>query len=296
MSFKGGKNSIPEGPIKPFLRWAGGKSLFVKSILERLPSKERVGKYYEPFLGAGSVFLAYQSKAAKLSDLNKQLIDTFAAIKENPRLVYRYLRELASEDSERNYYKIRDQYNHGSKSMKQAARFIYLNKTCFNGIFRVNTEGKFNVPYGYKKKIMLPSSEHLLSISRLLSNADLGVQNYKDAVSTASEGDLVYLDPPYPPINSSSYFTHYTKERFSQNDQCEVAEVADDLNVRGCFVLVTNADTEEIRRLYDGWYIHRIERTRWITSSKQKHKVGELIISNYVPKAEDADADNKRAD
>ena len=159
MSFKGGKNSMAEGPIKPFLRWAGGKSLFVKSILERLPSKERIGKYYEPFLGAGSVFLAYQPKATKLSDLNKQLIDTFAAIKENPRLVYRYLRELASEDSERNYYKIRDQYNHGSKSMKQAARFIYLNKTCFNGIFRVNTEGKFNVPYGYKKKIMLPSTD-----------------------------------------------------------------------------------------------------------------------------------------
>jgi DNA adenine methylase len=269
------------GSAKPFLRWVGGKSLFVAEILTYLPNRLQIGTYFEPFLGAGSVFLALGHKCAKLSDLNFQLIETYRAIESNPDLVSRYLKELGERDSEDFYYRVRDVYNNSPSSVKQAARFIYLNKACFNGIFRVNTNGDFNVPYGFKKQLALPSLKDLRRISSLLKGVELITDDYENAVSSARKHDLVYLDPPYPPINGSSFFTHYTKERFSTDDQADVANVAEELDRKGCFVVITNADTPAIRSLYRHWYIKQIERTRWVTSSKHKHKVNELIISNF---------------
>lgn len=267
--------------IKPFLRWAGGKSLFVDTIIEHLPDVSSVSKYYEPFMGAASVFLSYQPKIALLSDLNDQLICTFCAIRKNHTEVFRFLTSLASCDSEEFYYSVREAYNHEGIGYLQAARFIYLNRTCFNGIFRVNKLGKFNVPYGHKKHIIIPSIEHLASVALALKDVTLTTQDFTQSVQGASSGDLVYLDPPYPPINGTSYFTHYTKERFSAEDQEEVASTANSLSARGCYVLVTNADTPVIRELYNGWTIVSILRPRYITSTKRKHKVSELIITNY---------------
>jgi DNA adenine methylase len=272
-------------PAKPFLRWAGGKSKFVEEILSHIPPSLSFQSYYEPFLGAGSVFLALRHKKAYLSDLNEQLIETYKAIRSNPEQVYNYIKELGSKDSEQFYYMVRDQYNNYSFSLKQAARFVYLNKACFNGIFRVNTKGQFNVPYGFKTKLALPSAQELRAVSAQLKSAELTTEDYKDAVGSAKRGDLVYLDPPYPPINGSSFFTHYTKERFAIEEQEEVAYTADRLSRRGCFVIVTNADTTAIRQLYAGWQVQRIQRTRWVTSSQHKHKVYELIISNFKQKS-----------
>lgn len=276
------KSKVDQVALKPFLRWAGGKSRFLNSIVNRMPALKGENCYYEPFLGAGSVFLRYRPKNAKLSDLNKDLIGTFLAIKDNYRLVYDHLSKLISLDCKDFYYNVRDEYNCGKQRFVQAARFIYLNQTCFNGIFRVNKLGKFNVPYGFKTNPQFPSKLQLQGISEELSHAKLTAVDFTEATQTATEGDLVYLDPPYPPINGSSYFTHYTKERFTLSDQETVAALASDLNRRGCFVLITNADTEHIRRLYDGWLIEKIERPRWITCAKNKHIVTELIITNFT--------------
>ena len=267
--------------VKPFLRWAGGKSKFIRMIVECFPPRDKIGTYYEPFLGAASSFLFYQPENAKLSDLNQELIDAFAAIKNNYKIIHRYLCDFVKKDSESFYYKIRDEYNRKEKSFRQVARFIYLNKTCFNGIFRVNRNGDYNVPYGYKENIVIPSLDHFSNVSKLLQNVELKSADYKISVISAKKNDLVYFDPPYPPINGSSYFTHYTKERFSESDQYELAETAFKLSNRGCFVVITNADKKEIKSLYKGWQIHSLMRTRSITSSKHKHKVGELIITNY---------------
>jgi len=232
-------------------------------------------------LGAGSVFLSYQPRKAKLSDLNEDLIGTFIAIKDDYELVHDHLSQLISNDCKDFYYTVRNKYNCGKQRFLQAARFIYLNQTCFNGIFRVNKLGKFNVPYGFRTNPNFPSSEQLEKIAEILCHAELTAVDYIKATQTAAEGDFVYLDPPYPPINGSSFFTHYTKERFYSSDQEAVASLAAELNRKGCRVLITNADTKDIRMLYQGWLLEDIERPRWITSGKNKHKVAELIITNF---------------
>lgn len=267
--------------IKPFLRWAGGKSLFANDIVTNFPPKNIIKNYYEPFLGAGSVFLTFKPDNAILTDLNSHLIQTFQAISSDPYLVYSYLIDFAANNSKDFYYRLRDHYNISEPSIKRAAMFIYLNKSCFNGIFRVNKKGFFNVPYGYKIKLNIPSLEHLKLLASLFNKAKIYTSDYKEAVISADKSDLVYLDPPYPPINSSSYFTHYTEERFSKKNQQEVAEIANELSERGCFVFISNADVKFIRDLYKGWYISRIERVRYISCSKVKHRVFELLIKNY---------------
>lgn len=226
-----------------------------------------------------------------MSDLNEDLIGTFIAIKEDHELVHDYLIHFMSNDCEEYYYSVRDKYNKGKQRFLQAARFIYLNQTCFNGIFRVNKLGKFNVPYGFKESPTFPSIEQFKKIAEALCNAELNAVDYVEATQTASKGDFVYLDPPYPPINGSSYFTHYTKERFSFSDQEAVASLAADLNSKGCLVLITNADTKDIRMLYRGWLIEDIERPRWITSAKNKHKVAELIITNFERPQKEGDVE-----
>jgi DNA adenine methylase len=154
-------------PIQPFLRWAGGKGRLVKSLIQYLPKDISKRKYIEPFVGAGSLFLALQPKNAIISDSNKHLIDTYRYIRKNPDLIHIYLSQHAKNSSEKYYYQVRNRYNRSKPSAAQSARFIYLNKTCFNGIFRVNMEGEFNVPYGWKHPTFLPSLNHLLTIIKV---------------------------------------------------------------------------------------------------------------------------------
>jgi len=267
--------------IGAFLRWAGGKARYARSIVACMPSLPHNRTYYEPFLGAGSVFFMYKPRKAVLADKNLQLVNTYTAIHNNWRRVSQHLRALASRDCEDFYYQVRDEYNRGQHGFHQAARFIYLNQTCFNGIFRVNRSGQFNVPYGYKMNPKFPSLEHLSTIANALQYASVRCSDYRDTVRHACDGDIVYLDPPYPPLNGSSNFTHYTEDRFPLENQELVARTARELTERGCSVLVTNADTEVIRDLYSGWSMIAIQRARWITCSKVKHKTSELLIANF---------------
>lgn len=268
-------------PIKPFLRWAGGKGRLVKSLIQYLPKDISKRKYIEPFVGAGSLFLALQPKKAIISDSNKHLIDTYRYIQKNPDLVHIYLSQHAKKSCEKYYYQVRNQYNRSKPSAAQSARFIYLNKTCFNGIFRVNLAGEFNVPYGWKHPPFLPSLNHLRQLSKILKGIKILPYDYQKALKNTTPKDFIYLDPPYPPLNGTSFFTHYTAARFAGDDQRQLAKLFSNLDSKGCKLMMSNADIPLIRRLYKKFYIHKLSVVRSITCKNKKHSVHELIITNY---------------
>jgi DNA adenine methylase len=268
--------------VRPILRWVGGKRLLTTRLFEFLPADVRNRIYYEPFLGAASLFLAIAPARAYLSDQNRHLIDCFRHVKKNHRLVAGHLRRLAAADSHDHYYETRDTYNRSRASAAQAARFIYLNQTSFNGVFRVNLAGSYNVPYGYKSRPHFPTTNELAAVSRTLRNASLTGADYERALRSAEENCFVYLDPPYPPLNGTACFTHYTSDRFGLEEQRRLSEVVRHLDARGCQVMMTNADTPLVRRLYRGFNITQMAVARYVTCN-EKHRVQELVITNYDP-------------
>jgi DNA adenine methylase len=267
--------------INPFLRWAGGKRQLRRILLNFLPPDVGNRTYREPFLGGGSLFFALQPKTAALSDANEHLIKCYEFVRDEPTLVARYLRLHASRDTESYYYRIREEYNDSSFSSAQAARFIYLNKTCFNGIFRVNSKGKFNVPYGRKESPAIPGDDELTIISGILKNASLKASSFEKALEHSSKGDFIYLDPPYPPLNGTAYFTHYTIDRFSVQDQTKLANCVNELDRGRCLFMISNADTPLIRALYRKYKLVSLPVIRYLTCKSVRHKVKELVITNY---------------
>lgn len=267
--------------IPPLLRWAGGKRQLLSRLIEFFPKDISNGNYREPFLGAGCLFFALQPKQAVLSDANAYLISCYQHVRDDWAAVNKCLRRHARLTSEDHYYRTRTLYNRSSHSASQAARFIYLNKTCFNGIFRVNTKGEFNVPYGWKEPPALPTADILKRASNALKHATLVSHGFDKALEDAKQGDFVYLDPPYPPLNGTAYFTHYTMDRFSQSDQERLSAVVKGLDQVGCRVLMTSADLPLIRGLYRGFEIKSLSVTRFITCKAERHTVRELVITNY---------------
>ena len=283
----GGRNLKMKGKsnesVKPFLRWAGGKTRSTPFLRDLLPPNfSSIDIYYEPFLGAGSLFFHLGPQKAVLSDNNKDLIGCYRVAQENPDLISECLNQHLAKTCEEYYYKMRHKYNNTKPSISKAALFIYLNKTCFNGLWRVNKKGEFNVPYGFKEPPCLPSKEDLRKTSLALSNANLLHKDYREAVKDAKKGDFVYFDPPYPPLNGTSYFTHYTKERFTKEDHVKLALLAKELTKRDCYALISNADIPFIRSLYEGAFnICELEVTRWIRADGKRYKVREVAITNY---------------
>lgn len=268
-------------PLEPLLRWAGGKRQIVARIRAFLPPDIENRVYREPFAGAACLFFSLQPTRGVLSDANAHLIDCYRCVRDHPGAIATYLAQHAKSTCESYYYRIRAQYNAGPSSTAQAARFIYLNKTCFNGIFRVNIRGLFNVPYGFKEPPALPTHAHLLAASRALQSAELRALPFEEAVADARDTDFVYLDPPYPPLNGTSYFTHYTADRFGKLDQKRLATIVRDLDARGCKFLMSNADTAEIRRRYAPFEMRSLSVTRFITCKAKRHRVSELVVANY---------------
>ena len=265
-------------------RWAGGKRRLVRYLTAAVPVDYRHRFYREPFLGAASLYFALRPPQADLSDLNRDLIEALKEICFRPELVARYLRDHAANDSEKYYYAVRDAYNAATTySAAQAARFVYLNRTCFNGIFRVNRANGFNVPYGKLKTPLFPSRAHLSHVASTLGGAGLFTADYEDALEGATAGDFVYLDPPYPPLNGTSFFRHYTPERFGEEDQIRLAQCVAELTDRGCLVMMSNADMPGIRKLYAKCHVATIPVTRHVSSKNKKHEVQELLITNYLP-------------
>ena len=265
----------------PFLRWAGGKRLLIRRLLPHLPSRREWNTYWEPFLGAGTMFFTLQPQSAVISDFNSALVDCYKHVAQRPELISRYLRHHARRTCEDYFYDIRKRYNNGGTSAAQAARFIYLNATCFNGIYRVNSRGEFNVPYGRKEPPKLPSADHLVHASTILKKATIQDGSFELVLARASKGDFIYLDPPYPPVSVTANFDKYTQQRFGFGRQKELSEVAHDLDRRGCLVMITNADLPQIREMYSEWHHSQLSVVRWVSAKSRKLRVRELVITNY---------------
>jgi DNA adenine methylase len=268
---------------RPFLRWVGGKTKLVKFLECHFPPRfSDANRYFESFLGGGSLFFRLNPKKATLSDNNGDLIECYRAVQKYPELIIEYLERHLLHNCEKYYYKMRDEYNKSEFSISKAALFIYLNKTCFNGIWRVNLEGHFNVPYGFKEPPCIPSKEELLKASEALSGARILQMDYKRILRYVKKGDFVYFDPPYPPLNGTSNFTHYTRERFAKGDHFQLAQIAERIRKKGCYILISNADMPYIRSLYEeNFNIFEIEVTRWIRTDGKRYKVKEIAITNY---------------
>jgi len=268
--------------LDPFLRWAGGKRRLLSYLLHALPPKIEELEYHEPFVGAASLFLAVQPKKAVLSDANAHLIACYEWIRKSPDLVAEYLQRHLGKNSEDYYYEIRKLYNRTESSAAQAARFVYLNKACFNGIFRVNMKGEFNVPYGKKEPPAIPTRDELHAVGKLLEGTALHARPFEAALEEVGKGDFVYLDPPYPPLNGTAYFTHYTAERFGEADQKKLATAVRDLDKRGAKFMMSNADTKLIRQIYSGHTFLEVSVTRFVSCKAKKYRAKELIITNYM--------------
>ncbi|MFA5020397.1 MAG: Dam family site-specific DNA-(adenine-N6)-methyltransferase [Candidatus Pacearchaeota archaeon] len=270
----------------PFLQWVGGKRGLIENYKSYFPKS--FNQYFEPFLGGGAMFFKLKPDKAYLGDNNLELIRTFKAVKEKPDEVVFLLSELRKRHSKELYLFIRnlDRNENIIKEFEDfeiAARMIYLNQTGFNGIYRVNKKGQFNVPIGSSLNRTICDSNRIKQASNILKNTTIACSDFSEAIKIASEGDFVYLDPPYSPISKYSDFTRYTKEKFYEKDQKRLKESIDELTKKKCFVMLSNSDCDFIRKLYSGYKIIEFSKKRLLSSksSQRNQEIGELLILNY---------------
>ena len=271
--------------VQPFLKWAGGKRQLLPELLCRVP--KRMQTYYEPFVGGGALFFALQPKKAVINDFNRDLIHTYEVIRDD---VDSLLQLLSSYKNDVNfYYKIRELDRNPRlfkklSAVEKGARIIYLNKTCYNGLFRVNSAGEFNSPFGYYKNPNIINEAVLKAVSTYLNTADINLMcgDFSSAVKSAKKGDFVYFDPPYDPVSQSSNFTGYTSIGFDKEEQIRLKKLCDELNKRGVKFLLSNSATPFILDLYKDYHIDIIPAKRIINSNASlRGVVDEVLISNY---------------
>jgi len=273
-------------PLEPFLKWAGGKRQLLEYILPQIPP--HFGAFYEPFLGAGAVFFALQPRPARINDANAELVNCYLAIKSHVRSLITDLRQ--HQNTSEYFYRLREldratAYQKLS-AVKKASRVIYLNKTCYNGLYRVNSKGHFNVPFGKYKNPQYADPDHLRAVSQLLNDPAITITNcdFELAVRDAARGDFVYFDPPYDPLSVTSSFTDYALTKFGKPEQERLKKVYDDLTRHGCFVMLSNSATDFILSLYRDYHIIRIPAKRNINSvASRRGAIDELLIMNYPP-------------
>jgi DNA adenine methylase len=264
---------------KPFLKWAGGKTQLLTPLLERAPKK--FNKYVEPFIGGGALFFTLRPGAAIISDSNPELINAYQCVARNVEQVIAHLHTFKNRESD--YYKIRAlRFSELDKEFA-AARTIYLNRTCFNGLYRVNKKGQFNVPFGRYKHASLCQAEVLRAASAALRGVEILCGDYKDVLAKAARpGDFIFLDPPYLPISPYADFKRYTKEQFYEEGHRELAEEVKRLQKLGCHVLLTNSNHPLVHELYDAYEVE-VVNTRRSISSKAATRTGEDVIVNVLP-------------
>ncbi len=274
--------------LHPFVKWAGGKGQLLPELSAYTPEKFQT--YFEPFLGGGAFFFQLVKLKpgfkAVLSDTNADLIDAYQIVKGNvekliPLLLDHKIRYTRSP--KKYYYEIRD--SGPRNKIEKAARLIFLNKTCYNGLYRVNRRGKFNVPLGRYKNPNICDEENLRAVSHVLKliDAQLLVADYKNATEKAVENDFVYFDPPYQPLSPTANFTSYTNHGFTVEDQGNLFSVFEKLDKRKCKVLLSNSDVSKIKKMYSSFKITRVQALRAINctgNGRMGHT--ELLISNYA--------------
>jgi DNA adenine methylase len=273
---------------KPFVKWAGGKRQLMPELEKNFPTK--FGTYVEPFLGGGAVMFDLLTKESNLkcnvSDLNSDLVLAYVTIRDRLEKLIESLENHSKnyhKDSTGYYYEVRNQ--EPKNQIEKVSRLLFLNKTCFNGLYRVNSKGKFNVPLGRYTNPNIVNKENLQIVSKTLQSAKIKIscRDFGSIVKDAKKGDFVYFDPPYQPISDTANFTSYTHRDFTEDDLERLADLANQLNSKGCKVMLSNSNSKTVKKLFSsGWAIKEIKANRSINSNSQKrtgHK--EIIIKNY---------------
>ncbi|MEO0325654.1 MAG: DNA adenine methylase [Myxococcota bacterium] len=286
--------SLPEGARapRPFVKWAGGKGRLLPQLTPMLPPGVHLMRHVEPFVGGGAFFFARRPERALLADVNPALIRSYEAIRDDVEGVIGALDVLAAghragdeEQSKAHFYRQRERYNtdeEGRTAAQHAALFVYLNKTCFNGLHRVNRRGAFNVPFGRYANPTICDAPALRAASRALGQATLKTQPFEALVAAARPGDFVYFDPPYEPVSETASFTSYARQGFQRADQAALRDVFADLDRRGCKLMLSNSDVPFIRDLYARWRIDTVAAARAINcNARRRGKVSEVVVRNY---------------
>lgn len=273
--------------VQPFLKWAGGKRQLIPTIQDFIPKKYT--HYYEPFVGAGAILFSLQPKKVTINDTNSELINCYQTIKENSEELIALCQQHKELNSKEHYYELRAQDRNSDfkyrSTVERAARIIYLNKTCFNGLFRVNNSGQFNVPYGNYSNPSIADPSVIRAVSAYLNQADVKILNgdFELAVATAKKGSFLYFDPPYHPISDTSSFTGYSMNGFGEEEQIRLKNTCDRLSDRGCKLLLSNSAASFIKSLYDDprYEIIDVKANRAINSVGSKRgRISELLIYN----------------
>lgn len=270
--------------LKPIVKWAGGKFKLINQLLPYLPAEFK--NYHEPFFGSGAVFfslfheLLSRQTQAFISDLNNELINLYEVVRDDVEGLIEASRVHIYEKEY--YYYIRSLDPNNLSKTKRASRMLYLNKTCFNGLWRVNRKGQFNVSFGNYVNPKIVDEPALINASTAFRYAKVFSGDFEVVLDNAKEGDFVYLDPPYVPLSSSANFTGYTPDMFTQEDHVRLKKVFRELHKRGCFVVLSNSNTDMVKELYEGYNIKVIKAARAINSNTQRRgAIKELLILSY---------------
>ena len=274
------RTPVPAPLAAPVIKWVGGKTKLLGELLSRIPT--RFGRYFEPFAGGAALFFRVAPDRAVLADSNPDLIALYRVLTSDVAGVIRKLEHHRAVHDDRHYYATRARWNDPDAAwspVERGAAFIYLNKTCFNGLWRVNRAGAFNVPIGRYTDPPICVPEALRAASTALARADLRCGDYRPAVRDATRGDFVYFDPPYDPVSTTASFTSYTAGAFGPDDQRALAQTARELVARGCHVMLSNSDTPFVRSLYKGFRVDRVKCSRAINSNAARRgEVDEVIV------------------
>jgi DNA adenine methylase len=266
------------GPVKPLLKWAGGKTQLLPDLRKAMPPK--FSRYVEPFLGGGALFFNLSHPGSLVADSNQELIHFYAMVRDFPDALFDAANAIPI--TKENFYRVRSQSPDSLGPIQRAARFIYLNKTCYNGLHRVNRKGQFNTPFGGKTTVMILDKENVLKASEVLKLSELVCADYTAIIQRVTPGDFVYLDPPYMPIGKYADFRRYTSQFFSEQDHVRLAEEFSKLAERGINALLSNSFNERILTLYRGHWHSCVAATRQINCQPTgRGKIKELLVSNY---------------
>ncbi len=283
------RTKAPGPRPKPFLKWAGGKAQLLDVLIKRVKDAGLFPRYFEPFVGGGALFFGLfrlgllQGKPVSLSDTNARLIDAYLGVRDRLDELIQLLQRHAAAHSKEYYYAMRAQVP--EEPVARAARIIYLNKTCFNGLFRENSKGEFNVPMGSYTDPIICDEENLRACSSALKAVDIACRHFSEVLNLARPGDFVYFDPPYHPLSATSSFTAYDKGGFAEKDQRELAAIFTELTERGVKGLLSNSMTPFITELYSDsrFRIEEVYATRAVNSrADRRGKIAEALIRNYA--------------
>lgn len=266
----------------PIVKWVGGKRQLMFELLKNMP--QNYNRYFEPFIGGGALFFELQPDNAYISDMNEELINLYQVVRDN---VDKLITDLQKHDISKEYFmEIRNidrtaDYKNWS-NIKKASRFIYLNRTCFNGMYRVNSKGEFNVPFGHYKNPRIVDENNLINCSNLLQRTEIRHADFSEILTKVQKDDFVYFDPPYVPLSETSSFTSYTKDGFDIDMQFKLRDVCDELDSMGVKFLLSNSDTKLVNELYENYNIKKVFASRQINANADgRGKITEVLVRNY---------------